>query len=134
MRADLWVAIAVLTTVAAGCGAPAPSQDGKVLYDRYCASCHGVTGLGDGPAAEALSPRPTNLTTLATGLPQLMQVIDGRFAVRAHGTSAMPVWGEVFEQVHLDDAYAKRTALLQVQALADYVARLAAPGGGVPPH
>jgi hypothetical protein len=60
-----------------------------------------------------------------------MQVIDGRFAVRAHGTSAMPVWGEVFEAMHLDDAHAKRTALQQVQALADHVARLAA-GGAAP--
>ena len=42
----------------------------------------------------------------------------------------MPVWGEVFEQMHLDDAHAKRTALLQVEALADYVARL---GGGNQP-
>jgi hypothetical protein len=56
---------------------------------------------------------------------RLMRVIDGRTSIRAHGTSAMPVWGTVFEQGLLDDAHAKRTALLQVQALADYVRRLA---------
>jgi hypothetical protein len=62
-----------------------------------------------------------------------MEVIDGRTTLRAHGTSAMPVWGNVFEQVHLDDAHAKRTALLQVQALAEYVVSLASgKGAGAP--
>lgn len=132
MRAEIWIAMTLLATA---CGSTAPSPNGDALFTRYCASCHGATGQGDGPAAAALTPRPTNLTTLTTDVPKLMHVIDGRFAVRAHGTSAMPVWGEVFEQVHLDDAYAKRTALLQVQALADYVARLASGGGAAaPPH
>src|SRR4051812_2924994 len=31
---------------------------GSVLYERSCASCHGTLGLGDGPAAAALSPKP----------------------------------------------------------------------------
>jgi mono/diheme cytochrome c family protein len=134
MRTELWAVIALLTAVTTGCGQPTPAPSGDALYRRYCASCHGVTGLGDGPAAAALTPPPTNLTTLKATVPQLMQVIDGRFAIRAHGTSAMPVWGEVFEQMHLDDAYAKRTALLQVQTLADYAATLAARGGAAPPR
>jgi len=29
-------------------------KDGKALYNRYCASCHGKTGLGDGPKARML--------------------------------------------------------------------------------
>ncbi len=28
--------------------------DGKMLYNRNCASCHGKTGLGDGPKARML--------------------------------------------------------------------------------
>ncbi len=33
---------------------------GKALFAATCASCHGVTGEGNGPAAGALAPAPTN--------------------------------------------------------------------------
>ena len=35
---------------------------GKALYDGKgaCASCHGATGGGDGPAAAALNPKPAS--------------------------------------------------------------------------
>lgn len=29
-------------------------------YSQHCAACHGVTGLGDGSAAETMKPAPTN--------------------------------------------------------------------------
>jgi mono/diheme cytochrome c family protein len=31
---------------------------GKALYDKYCASCHGKTGLGDGVKGRALKDFP----------------------------------------------------------------------------
>ena len=31
---------------------------GGVIYQKNCATCHGLRGLGDGPAAAALNPRP----------------------------------------------------------------------------
>ncbi len=93
----------------------------KVTYQRYCGSCHGMEGRGDGPAAEALTPRPTDLTKLTSGIPELMQWIDGRRTIRAHGTAAMPVWGEVFEQSLIDGPHARRTALLKVETIAGYV-------------
>ena len=31
---------------------------GRLLFDRTCASCHGLTGRGDGPEAKKLKPRP----------------------------------------------------------------------------
>lgn len=34
---------------------------GKELYARNCASCHGISGRGDGPAAITMRPRPANL-------------------------------------------------------------------------
>ena len=34
---------------------------GRVVYRQYCAECHGVGGLGDGPRAATLNPRPSNL-------------------------------------------------------------------------
>ena len=33
---------------------------GRELYQANCSSCHGVNGLGDGPAGLALNPRPRN--------------------------------------------------------------------------
>jgi len=34
------------------------AQDAKSVYDDKCASCHGASGKGDGPAAAALTPSP----------------------------------------------------------------------------
>jgi high-affinity iron transporter len=38
--------------------APLDTEEGRALYDRSCASCHGQTGAGDGLAAGALDPPP----------------------------------------------------------------------------
>lgn len=35
---------------------------GKAKYEQLCASCHGMTGKGDGPAAATLNPKPRNHT------------------------------------------------------------------------
>lgn len=34
---------------------------GRALYQQTCIVCHGAQGLGDGPAALTLNPRPVNL-------------------------------------------------------------------------
>ncbi len=34
---------------------------GREIYLAYCVSCHGPTGLGDGPLAQNLTPHPRNL-------------------------------------------------------------------------
>jgi mono/diheme cytochrome c family protein len=81
---------------------PAQRLDGKDLYKTYCASCHGTTGLGNGPVAEALKKPPANLTlfSLSNGgvfpAAKLRRIIDGREVI-AHGTPDMPVWGAVFK-------------------------------------
>jgi len=41
------------------------SMEGKDLYMAYCASCHGVSGKEDGPAAAVLSGPLADLRTLA---------------------------------------------------------------------
>lgn len=43
--------------------APSHAPDlarGAALYQSQCASCHGATGAGDGPAAASLDPAPVN--------------------------------------------------------------------------
>lgn len=50
--------------------APTPEnlRRGRRLYEQHCASCHGDTGRGDGPAGEHLEPPPANLAAFA-GMP-----------------------------------------------------------------
>ncbi len=36
---------------------------GRELFNRYCASCHGEKGDGNGPLAKFLDPRPRNFTS-----------------------------------------------------------------------
>jgi len=75
---------------------------GRKLYLEYCASCHGMTGEGDGPVSRALTTPPANLRKLAerfgNPLPedQVARYIDGRAEVKAHGPRDMPVWGARF--------------------------------------
>lgn len=40
-------------------------RQGRRLYERYCAVCHGVTGEGDGFNAFNLDPRPRSLADSA---------------------------------------------------------------------
>ena len=126
--AALIVVGTLMLSATAVCSAERESDSGAVLYGRFCASCHGVDGRGDGPVAPALRERPPDLTRLRYTPAELMRRIDGRHQVRAHGTAQMPVWGEVFEESAIGEPHPRRATLLRVQALADYVWRLRAPG------
>jgi len=39
--------------------------DGRAVFTRHCAVCHGERGAGDGPAAASLNPRPPDLRVAA---------------------------------------------------------------------
>lgn len=75
---------------------------GKYEYQSKCASCHGLTGKGDGSLRTSLVKPPADLTTYAkrnggTFPTQIAwDIIDGRPAVLigAHGTREMPIWGQ----------------------------------------
>jgi mono/diheme cytochrome c family protein len=88
-------------------GAPAHAEDeaqGKQLFTKYCGSCHGPDGKGDGYLASSLKQKPADLTLIAKKnggkFPEqtVMRFIDGTTDVRAHGNPDMPVWGEVFKE------------------------------------
>jgi len=82
--------------------------NGKLMFETYCASCHGANGGGSGPAAAAMKTTPTNLTTLARmnngEYPTLhvMQTIRGDATYPAHGSKDMPVWGTAFRALQFD--------------------------------
>jgi mono/diheme cytochrome c family protein len=90
--------------------AAALAQDlGEEEYMQACAACHGETGIGDGPLAGLMTVSVPDLTQLSARndgvFPMLsvIQVIDGRNGVRAHGYP-MPVWGDRFKAEAMPDA------------------------------
>ncbi|CAN5174373.1 hypothetical protein BH09GEM1_BH09GEM1_38340 [soil metagenome] len=44
---------------------PLDLAQGKAIFTQSCASCHGVSGLGDGPAGARLTPQPPAIGTSA---------------------------------------------------------------------
>jgi mono/diheme cytochrome c family protein len=75
-------------------------EHGLAVYAANCASCHGPRGLGDGPAAEPLIPKPRNFSggnfkigTTRSGLP----TDDDLVASIRHGMlpAMMPPWPQL---------------------------------------
>jgi mono/diheme cytochrome c family protein len=84
---------------------PAPqtsAASGKQMFETYCASCHGTSGRGDGPASGALKSPPADLTALSKKnngkfpADRVTSILRGQATVTAHGNRDMPVWGPVF--------------------------------------
>ena len=73
-------------------------DDGRTAYLENCASCHGPSGMGDGPAARDLAVAPPDLTTITARnggvfpTNQVMSTIDG-LDRGAHFSAAMPEFG-----------------------------------------
>jgi mono/diheme cytochrome c family protein len=57
--------VAALFLVGFGGSVVWAAEDGKALYDKSCASCHGAAGKGDGPAGKAFKNIPTDLSAVA---------------------------------------------------------------------
>ena len=80
---------------------PDPHREvsGQRFFLDNCATCHGVEGIGNGPAAAGLNPPPANLTTItprnggAFPRDRIMSVIDG-YRRGSHFNPAMPQFGE----------------------------------------
>lgn len=106
-----------------------PDQ-GRRLYLRYCASCHGQDGAGSGPVVPYLKIQPPDLTSLKREnhgvypLRKVITAIDGSRVVRGHGDADMPVWGEVFEKEAEGRRYPVLTSLLKVKVIAEYISTL----------
>lgn len=70
---------------------------GAELFAVNCASCHGDSGLGDGPAAAALDPKPASLadSSMMSDLSDayvFWRITEG--GIEEPFNSAMPPWGE----------------------------------------
>ena len=82
--------------------------DGARIFRNYCASCHGVSGNGDGPVAPALKTKVPQLTTLAKRnggtfpYKRVRSAIAGDKVPISHGSREMPVWGPIFHRIEYD--------------------------------
>lgn len=95
---------------------------GQEIFVKYCASCQGTDGVGNGPAAMAMKTPPPDLTALtrrhegkcpAGYVGALLKF--GR-SLASHGSEEMPVWGLRLKEIdpvrdpsgqqHIDDVVA----------------------------
>ena len=120
---SVWLCCAALTASAAGFS----DYSGRELFMRFCASCHGAGGQGDGPVADAVAAQVPDLTRLAEreggqiNERQLREIIDGRSVVVAHGTRFMPVWGYEFWVEEGADSEAEREVRVIVDRLIGFL-------------
>jgi mono/diheme cytochrome c family protein len=87
-------------------------ERGRVTYQQHCAVCHGKSGRGDGPAAPAMTTKPTDITSMekrngAFFTAQVESAVRGTDPVVAHGVPGMMVWGAIFRA----DAHGNEPAL-----------------------
>ncbi len=127
MRGAVSVFLA-LGLLAGSAGAqPFADYSGVQLYQRFCASCHGSGGFGDGPVAasfKTLMPDLGELQRRSRGrFPEerVRRIIDGRQAVPAHGSREMPVWGHEFAVGQGTDEAAQAEAERMVDRLVQYL-------------
>jgi len=102
-------------------------SSGPDMYKAYCASCHGMDGKGDGPAAPALKIPVTNLTTLAAknggAFPaaHISAVLQGDAMTPAHGSKDMPIWGPIFMSM---GGHSQAQVQLRIRNLTNYLASI----------
>jgi mono/diheme cytochrome c family protein len=108
----------------------AEGDQGRTHFLRYCSSCHGVEGKGDGTVSRSLKVKPVDLTQLKKKnkgvfpLEKVMATIDGKTRVDAHGESKMPVWGEIFEKEASAQKESASASAAKVKAVAEYIATI----------
>jgi mono/diheme cytochrome c family protein len=121
----------LLVAVLAGCGSDgarpemnAPAQEavtagraaqGEKLYTTHCLTCHGTKGMGDGPAALYLFPKPRDFTR-------------GLYKVRTTGTGELPTDQDLFDTITdgMPGSAMPSFSFLSVQERSDLVAHLKA--------
>jgi len=128
-RLSVPLAVALLgVLVAPGVSAQAFERySGEETFYRFCASCHGEKGMGDGPVAPGLPISVPDLTLLerrqGDDFPAatLRKIIDGREVVIYHGTRYMPVWGYEFWIQEGADEAAQRSVEIIIDNLISYI-------------
>ena len=98
--------LATCLWLALGDPAQAANADkGRELYTSRCVFCHGAAGKGDGPAAAALKPSPTNFARADYWKQARLDTIKGVIENGKPGT-AMVAFKASFNAEQIDDLIA----------------------------
>lgn len=106
---------------------------GRADFMRLCASCHGTSARGDGPAAAGLKKPPADLTRIAARRDgvfptrEVTETIDGRRDVAVHGSRDMPVWGLILAQPIHEEAGGEEVLRGRLQVLVEYLRAIQRP-------
>lgn len=109
--------VLVSLTLATPTNADPLMDQAKSDYSRYCRICHGADAGGAGPLAKDLTTKPTNLTLISKRnngifpMIDIMDKIDARGGIAAHGSGEMPIWGDAFRDEDLVRALGRITGL-----------------------
>lgn len=129
------VTAALCAALAGNALAEARSELGKQEYESNCLSCHGAGGRGDGYFAQYLKLPVPDLTTIAKRnggvfpTDRMIEIIDGRQALKGHGPRNMPIWGTAYTEkaanYYRGQAYdSEQFVRVRVLALTDYLYQL----------
>jgi mono/diheme cytochrome c family protein len=100
---------------------------GAQLFQRFCASCHGSSGEGNGPVAPFFKLMPPDLTRLARrnkgNFPadKIHSIIDGRANILPHGSREMPIWGLQFAAAEDNPEKQEAQTELIISRLVEYL-------------
>ncbi len=85
----------------------AQAERGKAIFAEQCMPCHGMDDQL--PTKTDLETKPPDLTLIMDRrkkaefpVAEIARIIDGRLLVKAHGPREMPVWGEVYDSLGMD--------------------------------
>lgn len=125
-----WMLVPLLLAVTGMSAAVAEdlsTSSGAQLFQRFCASCHGKTGEGDGPVAPFFKLSPPDLTQISRrsggSFPaeRMRRIIDGREAPPPHGVREMPVWGLEFAMTAAQPAEGRAAAEASITRLVEHL-------------
>lgn len=110
---------------------------GKREYLNSCAVCHGTDGKAQTEIMSLLKLKvePSDLSQLSKKnggvfpMTRVYETIDGRLAVKMHGTRDMPIWGQRFSveaaPIYDDFSYdAEAFVRARILGLIEYIHRL----------
>jgi mono/diheme cytochrome c family protein len=88
--------LGVIGSAPAAPEAPTDLEQGRTIYERHCADCHGPEGRGDGRLAISLSPRPGNLVSAQTSAKSDQELL--KIIAKGRPRTAMGGWDERLSQ------------------------------------
>lgn len=86
-------------------GWSADAKSGGAKFQTLCATCHGPSGKGDGPAALSLNPKPRDLTKTTKSDADLKKII-AKGGAAAGLSPTMPAWGASLSPAEIDNVIA----------------------------